>query len=471
MLYRVVSLWVAFFAAVSAVFVDSSLWENTRYYRTVDLSRPYIKEQDLLEVKNTSPVPQQLYVFTVNDGFGAIGNVSFLFVDLIDLNINVQPVQLQPNVYSIDLPYPISPGSLMELKVHYVYANSILPYPFQINLADTQTMMLRLNKFCYSPYTTHEYSLTLTGFSKGQEMDLQLIDDVATPDLPQLKARVEKEALLLAFGPIKLTVPSYAIQPVGFLYDHNRPITRAVRLDRAFWLPASDVDVVQTEDYYELVNDGAELKSGFSRSEWMLGRYELMNHFALSQLEFPIDPKAPFTDYYFTDKVGMVTSHKQTKSRLVLQPRFPLFGGWKYNFTMGWTNHLESLVHRMNDEKDTFVAQLPLLSSLRNVYYDKVSISFYLPENAEYISAAAIVASSEAELGTEKSYLDVSDGHVKVTLHFENLFDDMSETKVYVKYKYSAQSYWRKVARISAFVFLGFLSYYALTLVDVSIKK
>ncbi|OBA23568.1 Ribophorin I [Metschnikowia bicuspidata var. bicuspidata NRRL YB-4993] len=466
-----VYLALAAIAACSLFQIDSSAWENSRYYRNLDLSNSYVTERCLIEVKNISPETQDLYVLPVNDGFDAITNVSHYGVVLAERKESALVVELDEGIYAVKFPIPIAPGSLIELNVMFAYADSVTPFPPKIDMEDHQQLLLKLNKFCYSPYVTSEYSMTFQGLPKGQEMELVGAPE-PTPDLPSLEPRVDKESRTLTYGPVQATIPSYSVCPMGLLYEHNRPLTHVTNYERSFWLPGSDVDVVLTEEYYELYNRGAELKTGFSRTDWLKGRFELLqDHHALSHLIFAVDETAPYNDYYVTDKVGMVSSHKITHDNLVVQPRFPLFGGWKYNFTLGWTNSLETFVRKVVDEEDTYVAQFPLLNSLKDVHYDKVSINFYLPENAVYLNASAAEPFKNVLVGTDLSYLDVSDGHVKVTLEFTNVIDAVANTHVLIKYKYPAASYWHKVGKIAAFVFAGFMSYYALGLVNLSIDQ
>lgn len=455
---------------ITADNIDSTIWENTHYYRNVKLDGPYVKEFDLIEVKNTSPVPQDTYVFTINDGFDSIPDISYLGITVVDLNLELYPFKIADGIYAIKFTMPIAPGSTVEFKAVYIYANTLAPFPEKINMDETQSLMLKLNKFAYSPYIISDYSLAFTGFSKGQEMNLELQNVTVTPNLPHLTGRVESEALI--YGPLTARIQPYAVVPMGLLYDHNRPITHVINLERSFWLPGSGVDVVLTEEYYELSNSGAQLKSGYSRGDWMKGRYDLTrNHFALSQLEFPENPAAKFEDYYITDKVGKVSSHHPAQGHIIMQPRFPLFGGWKYNFTLGWNNKMENFVHTTHKDDDVYIAKFPLLNGLREIYYDDVYLNFYLPEGSEFIAFHAPILSESVTVGSEASYLDVSDGHVKVTVHFRNLYDGLSLFEVYVKYRYSASSYRNKLLKIAGFVFMGLASYYALGLLNLSIEQ
>lgn len=461
-------MWTWFLVALAALAraydIDTESWENVHYYRNVELAKPYVVEYALVEAKNTLDTPQDNYFFHVNDGVDGVPPLLGFTASLMEPRIELQPFKLTDKVYLLKFPFPVAPGNLVEFRVRYVYANAVLPFPEKILLAEPQKLLLRLNRFAYSAYKTLEYSLAFTGLTKGQEMALDLKGVERTPDLPSLEGRVEEQAL--AYGPLFETLPSLSVDPMGLLFDHNRPLARAYTLERSVWMPASDIGVVQSEEYYELTNAGAELKEGFSRVDWLKGRYEtLRNHFALTRLEFAESPDMPFSDYYVTDKVGMVTTHQRQGDAVVVQPRFPLFGGWRYNFTLGWNNKISTMVRKVDGEADTYIARVPLLNTAKDIYYDRVNLHVYLPENAEFLNFSSPLMPASVDVGAEASYLDVAKGHVKVTASFDNLYDDLSGVGVYVTYRFLAANYYAKVARIASFVFAGLVAYYFLGLV------
>lgn len=472
---RLIALAALVCSAVAESFtIDNSLWNNVRYYRSVDVSNNYIKEAAFVEIINMSDSPQDMYIFPVNDGYDAIETVSYMSVTDDERSQELVPIKLAEGVYAIRMQYPIAPATTFTFKAIYVYTNTLEALPAKIGLGDKQQVLTKFNKYCYSPYKTLEYSISFSGFTKGSEYDLRLehFNSPNIAELPELNGRIEEDANVLTYGPISVELAPYTVQPLGFWYEHNRPLARVINLERNFWIPASDIGVVQTEDYYELYHNGAGLNTGFSRADWIKGRYELAKeHFSIVRLFFPKSAEVPFDNYYFTDKVGMVSTHIDTPDELVFMPRYPLFGGWKYNFTMGWNNAIEPFVRKVQNETDTYIAKVPVLNRLKQITYDNVSINIYLPENAKFLNASSYLEESSSKVGTELSYLDVADGHVKVTLNYKNLFDELDVAHVYVKYQYSAQSYWSKVFKIAGFVFTGLMSFYALGQVDLSIKK
>lgn len=445
-------------------------WEHVHYLRTIDLSKSYVKETDLMEIRNVDSVPHNEYYFFVNDGIESVPDISIIAISLTEQGIDVEPERYSEKIYKITFPIPIAPNSSIEMKVRYVFTGVLHPYPEKINMDDSQTVLLKLNKYPFTPYKTNDYTLVFTGITKGQEMDLNLAKHQNLTNLPDLRPRVEDKAL--KYGPLFEELQPFTIHPMGLLYEHNRPITKVSNLERSIWIPASGVDQITFEEYYELTNEGAQLLHGFSRVDYMMGRYDqTRNHFSLSHLEIPIVNNHEFKDYYYSDKVGVVSTHNKIANHLVLQPRYPLFGGWKYNFTLGWSEDLSGALHKVFETTDTYIASVPLLNTVRDVYYDNAYVSFYLPENAQFVNVSSPIEFELISLSDELSYLDVSKGHVKVTLHFKNLIDDISKIDVLLMYKYTALNYWTKVFKISGFVFIALVSYYLISLIDISIEN
>ncbi|KAI5967312.1 OST1 [Candida margitis] len=445
-------------------------WENLHYTRSVDLNRGYVKETDLIDLKNIASTPQAEYYFTINDGFDSVGNISYFVVASIDQSVEIAFEEIVAGqIYKLQLPAPVAPGSNIEIEISYVYTNTLEPIPKKLKLDELQQLLYKTNKFPYSPYVTKDYTFVLTGMTKGQEMQLNL-DDVAesvleTKDTPELKPRVDQDTL--KYGPLVHDIEPFTLKPMGLMYDHNRPLTRVLNLNRSIWLPASDINRVSIEEYYEITNAGAELSSGFSRLEWLKGRYEATrNHWGLSHLEIPLKGRN-MDDYYYTDKVGVVSSSKNIANFLILQPRFPLFGNWHYNFTLGWSENLDLFLHKIDNKQagnDEYIIKFPLLNTVRDATYDDVYIDFYLPEGAEFINVSSLLPYESVNVDNELSYLDVSKGHVKVTVHFQNLFDDLQKVDLFLIYKYSPTNLYVKVGKIAGFVFVGLISYYLLNI-------
>ncbi|CUM66447.1 uncharacterized protein PRCAT00004111001 [Priceomyces carsonii] len=458
--------------ATAWAFENGGEWENLHYKRVVDLSKSYTKESINIVARNEGQNPTDEYTFTVNDGFGAFGEVSVISFVLMDHGgVALESLQEAPKVYKLKLPYPVAPNNEINIKVQYAYRGANSPFPSELSMSDVQTLLVRLNKFAYSPYTTKDYSLLFTGVSKGQEMELNFVNkDELTPDLPSVKPRVEEKALV--YGPLDFDLEPFTIKPMGLLYDHNRPLSRAVNLNRSVWIPASEVAKLPVEESYDLVNDAAELNTGFLRLDWMKGRYDTTrNHWAISHLDIPLKANGMFHDFYYTDLVGVVSTFNFVQDHLLLQPRFPLFGGWHFNFTLGWNYAISDFVHQVNNEPETYILRIPLVNSVRDITYDNVYLSFYLPENAEFLNVSSPIDFELLTVTNEHSYLDVAKGHVKVTLHYKNLFDDVHNLDALIMYRSTSIGYMRRILKVAGWIFISLLSYYFLSLLNFSIES
>ena len=466
------TLLALFFLGLSfCLDIDSSVWTNEKYSRSIDLTNSFVKEICLLEVSNSGDRPESEYYFAINDGAGLIPRISVMSIELGDVSTDLKPIKVDQGIYKVVLPAPISPKSTVQLNVIYVYTNTLTPFPEKLELPEAQTLLLKMNKLAYSPYVTKSYSLNLIGVSKIEEIDPNLGEGVqVSKNAPQLEAQAS--GLSVTFGPTTDAIAPYTLAPTRILYEHNRPLVRVAELERSIWLPATDVEKVSFEEYYEVINKAAKLPHGFLRAEWMKNRLDgKRNHWSLSFLQFAFTPDNQFDDYYYTDHVGVVSTHKFQGPNLLIKPRYPLFGGWKYNFTLGWTSAVQNYIHRAKIDKNTYVVKFPILNTLVDVSYDKVYLNFYLPEYSEFVSFSSPVDHSELKVSNEISYLDVSKGHVKVSVEFEDVVDDLSKLDAFVVFKYKKSFFWWKLAKLSGSVFLLSVLYYVICQIDISIGR
>lgn len=461
--------WLFLLGVIKCLDIPST-WENIDYTRTIDLSKSFVKETILLEVKNIGKLPNNEYFFHIPDGLNTC-NILLISVSLEDNQIYLNAKEITNKLYQLRLPIPIGQNSNVVFKIRYVYLNNISPVPSELELDQSQILLLKLNKFNYNAYPTKSYQLIVQGVTKGQEIEIlnnnyeQEVDRINL-DVPEVKPIVEDQ--ILKVGPV-FDIAPYSVKSTGLIYEHNRPLAQAENLERSIWLPSSDIDKFQIEEYYELTNKGASLKLGFLRLDWLKGRYETMrNHWAFSHFELPIIGDNDFENYYFSDKVGMVSTHKIVQNFLLFQPRFPIFGGWFYNFTLSWDQHFNNHLRKL--DSDTYILKVPLINSGVDLTYKNVNLNFYLPENSEFVNISSPIKFNSIDTSNELSYLDVSKGHNKITVNYSNLFEDLNNIDVLVIYKFTKINYWWKVLKISSFVFIGLMSYYLLNLVNLKIN-
>lgn len=198
------------------------------------------------------------------------------------------------------------------------------------------------------------------------------------------KGKTEKDGNKVIYGTYG-EKPAGATAPAQVRIEFTKPVVHVGTLER-------DIEVshwggnVAFEERYELFHLGASLKSQFNRAKWAQLQFFRPNSFALKDLRLPLQPGS--VDPYFTDTIGNVTtSNFRSGSRealLELKPRYPLFGGWKYPFTVGWNSNADNLLK--TTANGGYVLKVPFLEGPKQaegIEYGKVSVRVLLPEGAE----------------------------------------------------------------------------------------
>lgn len=138
----------------------------------------------------------------------------------------------------------------------------------------------------------------------------------------------------LVFGSYDRPIAAFSRSELAIHAENNAPFVALPTVER-------EVDVgmwgsLSVEEVYELLHGGAKLKGGFSRLDYQMQRASRGPHFRKVTAKLP--PTA--TDAYYRDIIGNVTtSHLREGAdavELELLPRFPMFGGWRTTFYVGY---------------------------------------------------------------------------------------------------------------------------------------
>lgn len=208
-------------------------------------------------------------------------------------------------------------------------------------------------------------------------------------------------------------------------YEFTKPLIHATLLER-------DVEVSQwggnlaTEERYWLTNRGANLKNQFSRVTWAASQYYNPPTSAIKELKVPL--KIGSLDPYYTDDIGNVsTSRFRSNAReanLELKPRYPVFGGWKYSFRIGWDANLKNSLRKLKTG-DGYILKVPFLEGPKmaeGVSYEKVVVRVILPEGATNVKFETAVPLVADEILSHKTFMDTL-GRTMLKLTAMNVVD------------------------------------------------
>lgn len=168
-------------------------------------------------------------------------------------------------------------------------------------------------------------------------------------------------------------------------YEFTKPVNHANLLKR-------DIEIshwggnIAFEERYDLHNLAAGLKNQFSRLLWQQQAYLQAPTTALKELTYPLQVGS--MNPYFVDDIGNVSTSRfrsnLREANLELRPRYPIFGGWKYKFKVGWDADSKSYLRKLRSG-DGYVLKVPFLEGPKQpegISYEKIVIRVILPEGA-----------------------------------------------------------------------------------------
>ena len=168
-------------------------------------------------------------------------------------------------------------------------------------------------------------------------------------------------------------------------YEFTKPLIHATLLERDVEVSQWGGNAAFEERLQPLTNRGAALREPFSRLKWAQQQYYSPPTSAVTRLRVPLRPGA--ANAYFVDDIGNVsTSNFRAGGReavLELRPRYPIFGGWRFPFRIGWDAGLKGFLRKVGG--DTYVLNVPFLEGPKmpeGMSYGKINLRVILPEGA-----------------------------------------------------------------------------------------
>lgn len=370
--------------------------------------------------------------------------------------------------YLIHLPVPLEPKQQQTLSITYSILSAATPVPAQIGQNDKQYLQYTFSAYAPSAYVTENQKTKI----KFPTADV--------PDYTKLPAELnsekhadpQKQGTTFTYGPYA-SVPAGAQQPVSVRYEFTKPVAHASLLER-------DIEVshwggnLATEERYWLENRGAHLKNHFSRVEWQKSSYMNPATSALKALTLPLHPGA--VDPYFTDDIGNVSTSRFRPGRreavLELKPRYPVFGGWKYSFKVGWNADLSSYLRKLATG-ESYILKVPFLEGPRQpegIEYARVNLRVILPEGATNVRYATTVPLIDSTTSLHKTFMDTL-GRTTLSLTAINVVDEFRDRDLIVTYDYPWTAGFRKPIVITLGMFSVFAAVWVVGSLDTSIGK
>ncbi|KAK3396328.1 Ribophorin I [Sordaria brevicollis] len=456
-------------AAAPVTVKPPQVFKNVNLVHIVSLEKNYVKESINVVIENIDKEAQSDYLvpFT-NEQLSLLGGLEVRDRKNAESGpFVVEPMEIEsfgPNQYvRIRLPTPLAPGAQQTLGITYYLLNAYKPLPASIKQEDQQFLSYSFSAYCPSVYITSKQKTEVKFASTN------IPDYTKLPGSGDVKEFPQKQGSKLVYGPFD-EKPAGALKPVQVRFEFNKPVIHVSKLER-------DIEVshwggnVAFEERYDMEHRGANLTSLFNRVKWQQQQYYNPVTHALKEMKFPL--RVGSADPYYTDVIGNVSTSRfrsnKREALLEIKPRYPLFGGWKYPFTIGWNSDAKNFLRKT--ATGGFVLNVPFLEGPKQpegVEYEQVVVRLILPEGAENVKwTTGIPKSSISEAGVQihKTFLDTI-GRTALIIKGRNLVDDFRDRDLTVTYDYPMSAVLRKPLVVFSSSMAVFVSLWLLSLVN-----
>ncbi|PNF17111.1 Dolichyl-diphosphooligosaccharide--protein glycosyltransferase subunit 1 [Cryptotermes secundus] len=296
-------------------------------------------------------------------------------------------------------------GETAVVDVETVYTHQLTPHPASITQKEKQLVLYHGNHYFYTPYPVTKQSTVVNLGTRSIE------------SYTKLKPTSQSDYTIM-YGPYE-NIPPFSIDKMSVHYENNAPFLTITNLERV--IEVSHWGNIAVEETIDLKHSGATLKGPFSRYE-----YQRETQSGLSSVKsFKTILPAAATDAYYRDEIGNIsTSHMKILSdsvELDLRPRFPLFGGWKTHYVIGY--NVPSYEYLFNRGDDYLLRMRFLDHVFDDMIVDEVITKIILPEGSQDIQLTTPYPVEHLPNSLHFTYLDTK-GRPVIMLRKKNLVEN-----------------------------------------------
>ncbi|XP_036957809.1 dolichyl-diphosphooligosaccharide--protein glycosyltransferase subunit 1 [Acanthopagrus latus] len=346
---------------------------NEEVKRTVDLSTHLAKITAEIVLSNQGHSAVQSFMLAVEEDLAphlAYIGASVKGDEEEDGTLELQQTTIpgqSGHFYKVQLPSNLAAGAQLKAKVEMTFSHVLRPFPSHVTQAERQLVVFQGNHYLYSPYPTRSQTTRVRLASKTVESYTKL-------------GNPSKNDEIIEYGPFRDVAP-FSEDTMKIHYENNTPFLTISSITRT--IEVSHWGNIAVEETIDLRHTGAILKGPFSRYD-----YQRQSDSGISSVKsFKTILPASAQDVYYRDEIGNIsTSHLQVLDDSVeveVRPRFPLFGGWKTHYIIGYNLPSYEYLYTLGDQ---YALKMRLVD---HVYDDQVidslTVKIILPEGARNI--------------------------------------------------------------------------------------
>ncbi|XP_030855983.1 dolichyl-diphosphooligosaccharide--protein glycosyltransferase subunit 1 [Strongylocentrotus purpuratus] len=345
---------------------------NAKVERTVDVASQLVKISTLVTLENGGKSSAGSFVVALDSSL--IDNLAFLGAttgsgdEQSTLSMAETAVEGRPEgtCYSVTLDSALAGGASVDVSIETVFTHILRPYPAKITQSEKQFVEFTGNAYFLSPYTTKTQTTKVVISSSNVESYSKV-----NP--------VSQNEDIITYGPYEDTAPMSEAE-LKVHYENNSPFLTVTTMTRV--IEVSHWGNIAVEETVDVSHTGAVLKGPFSRYDYQ----RTQDGFSSVKSYKTILPAAA-RDIYYRDEIGNISTSNMVEHddyvELELRPRFPLFGGWKTHYYIGY--NLPSYEY-LYTSGDNYILKMRFLDHIYdNMNVDEVVLKIILPEGSKNI--------------------------------------------------------------------------------------
>jgi len=348
--------------------IDADL-VNSKVQRKIDISTHLVKTVSTITVENKGSKSQRYYLVSIPSSL--TGSLSFLNAvdeDKEKLKVAKTSVsgQSDKSFFRVELDPALAAGKTSTIEVEAVFSHVLQPYPSEIQQAEKQLVVYEGNLYFYSPYSTTSQSTVVSTTNSNVESYTK------TKPVSQSESSIN-------YGPYE-DKAAFSEAPLKVHEENNSPFLTVTSMDRV--IEVSHWGNIAVEEHIDIMHTGAKLKGSFSRFD-----YQRQQEGLSSIKSFKTVLPASARDVYYRDEIGNIsTSNMKEMDESVdveLRPRFPLFGGWKTRYFLGY--NVPSYEYLFN-KGDAYALKMRFIDHIYDdMLVDQMQLKIILPEGSKNI--------------------------------------------------------------------------------------
>ncbi|KAL6074015.1 proteasome regulatory particle base subunit [Balamuthia mandrillaris] len=420
--------------------------------RKVDLLSSIVRHNTTFTLSNSGSQPAPHFYLAVESE--AEAHLAFIRVTDVDARVDFVvdtssgeqldvASGLRYHLHKVHLTKPLQSKGTLNLNVLYVFTHVLRPFPEKISQGEPQLVVYEQSgsHFFLSPYP-----------SQSQKTVVKLPSGKTESHSEHPPTSVKGDTI--TYGPYQ-DLPALSFSAMRLHFPTRQPFLTATSLTRL--VEVSHWGNINIEEHYDsLRNEGAQLEGPYSRLDVMMHRSLVSN----SADRFGLVLPRVAHDLYYRDEIGNISTStvRVEDGNLIfdITPRFPLAGGWKTKFYLGYDLPLEQFV-RKEEQTGKIVLEVGFGRKFSgvDVVVDDLTIRVILPEGAKDIEVTTPFSIDDQSTAIHKTYLDTA-GRTVVILHKRNVVAEHDQA-FQVRYSFATTSMLQEPLLLVAAYFAAFL--------------